>query len=466
MNLKPFMRVKTVLILGLSLVFISIFNNVYAQTSSAIASKRAKLEAEIANLEKEAKVLDSNLRKIRTERESLAREIKTIDTEIKRRELEIRRLTLALRKTSLDIASTTKGIEILSQKIDVSRKALASALFIIYSRSQENLLTVFLKRLSFSEFFGALDSLRRVQAKIREILAERREDRERLRQEKARLEDFEVEQRELKSLQEVERRFLAKKHREKDELLKITKGKESIFQELLRNKKKDIATLRTQLFYLEKTGITAEEAVKFAKLAAERTGIRPAFLLALLEVETGRQFEEGVISVGTNVGTGNWRDDMYLCYKRLGKYFARYYGNQSYITKYNNRAEREKNAFFKITQALGFDPDKMPVSKEPPYIGCGGAMGPAQFIPSTWLRYEKRVAKLTGHTPPNPWNVEDAFTASALFLADAGAASKTQAGETRAAKIYLSGNPSCSRYVCRSYASRILSLAEDIERIL
>jgi membrane-bound lytic murein transglycosylase B len=108
----------------------------------------------------------------------------------------------------------------------------------------------------------------------------------------------------------------------------------------------------------------------------------------------------------------------------------------------------------------------MPVSKEPSYAGCGGAMGPAQFLPTTWLLYEKRVAELTGHNPPNPWNVEDAFTAAALFLADRGAASKTVAGETSAAKAYISGSQSCNRYVCRSYASRIISLARDIENTL
>src|SRR3989344_3922119 len=109
---------------------------------------------------------------------------------------------------------------------------------------------------------------------------------------------------------------IGKKKKEKEELLRLTKGKEALFQQLLKSKKRDITTLKTQLFYLEKTGITAEDAIRFADLAAKRAGIRTAFLLALLEVETGRQFEEGVISVGTNLGTVNWRDDLYLCYQR------------------------------------------------------------------------------------------------------------------------------------------------------
>ena len=141
---------------------------------------------------------------------------------------------------------------------------------------------------------------------------------------------------------------------------------------------------------------------------------------------------------------------MYDCYIRLGKKGA---------------AEAEKAAFFAITGKLGLDPDKMPVSRKPSY-GCGGAMGHAQFLPTTWLRFESRVGQLTGHNPPSPWSVEDAFTAAAVFLADAGADSKNSAGEVAAAKTYISGNPSCTKSICRYYSNRIIALAKEIDRTL
>ena len=93
-------------------------------------------------------------------------------------------------------------------------------------------------------------------------------------------------------------------------------------------------------------------------------------------------------------------------------------------------------------------------------------MGPAQFIPTTWRLFESRVAALTGHNPANPWNAEDAFTASAVFLAVAGADAKTTAGELAAAKTYISGNPKCTKSICRYYSSRIIALAKEIDRIL
>ncbi len=421
--------------------------NVFAQENGV---KRSELERQLQQLEQEASGLDKNLQEVQTETKTLAGQIETFNTEIKRRELEIRRLTLVLQKTVLEIKNKAAGIAVLSRKIDKSRQALAASLFFIYVYDQDNTLTILLKNANLSDFFSSVYNISKVQSNFQSALAEFRVDQAELKKEKGELEQFEEEQQDLKTLQEVERRFLAEKKKEKDELLRLTKGKEALFQQLLQSKKRDIATLKTQLFYLEKTGITAENAVRVATLAANRAGIRPAFLLALLEVETGKQFEDGVISVGTNVGTGNWETDLYQCYVRLGKRKA---------------AEAERNAFFEITGKLKLDPDKMPVSRRPSY-GCGGAMGAAQFLPTTWLRFESRVAELTGHNPPNPWNVEDAFTASAVFLASAGADAKTQAGEIAAAKTYISGHASCTKYICRVYANRIISLARDIDHIL
>lgn len=436
--------------LGVFLVFGGITGYHSSKAQELDPAKRTELEKQLGELEKEASELDTHLQTTLNEKRTLANETEAINSEIKRRELEIKRLTLAIRKAAIDIQNKSAGIAELSRKINKNREVLAASLFALNNYDQSNAVTILLRNRSFSEFFTTLYHIERVQTNIETNLDNFKEEQEILSKRKAELEEFREEQQGLSALQEVERRLLSQKKAEKDELLRLTKGKEALFQQLLQSKKRDIATLRTQLFYLEKTGITAEEAVRLATIAANRAGIRPAFLLALLEVETGKQFEDGVISVGTNLGTGNWKRDLYDCYVSLGK---------------RNTAETEKNALFQITAKLGLDPDKMPVSRRPNY-GCGGAMGPAQFIPSTWLRFENKVADLTGHNPPSPWDVEDAFTASAVFLAQSGASLKTTAGEIRAAKTYISGNPRCARYICNSYSNRIISLARDIDRIL
>ena len=431
-----------------SLLFFMAVPSVHAQDASG--DKRIELQKQIDDLEKEASQIDSVIAEIQGQKRSLSNEVAKIQNEVKKRELEIKRIDLAIKKAKLEMEKKAQEVSVLEGRISKSRKSLGASLFTLYTYDHESILSVFFKNVTLSEFMSTLVGIRQVQAKIQDDLNGFHEDVLKLEEERARLEEFRKEQSDLKSIQDIEKKLLSGQKKEKDQLLKETQGKESVFQQLLTSKKRDIATLRTQLFYLERTGITAEDAIKYADLAAKRTGIRTAFLLALLEVETGRQFEDGVISVGTNIGTGNWKTDMYDCYIKL---------------KQPKTAEAAKNAFFAITSELGLDPNNMPVSRRPSY-GCGGAMGPAQFIPTTWLLFKDRVSSLTGHNPPNPWNVEDAFTASALYLADTGATSRTEAGEIRAAKAYISGKPSCSTSICRWYSNTIISLARSIDRVL
>lgn len=436
---------------------------VAAATLAAVSPARAQvdevqrqsLQVQLDLLEREAADLDQKIAATQAESQTLEQQVKIFNAEIKRREIEIKRLTIAVQQAELDIRVKTASIAVMTRRIEKNRGILGENIAKLHEYDQENLLVVLAKNETLSEFFTAFDNIRELQTQVDQLVNELRGTKKELEGEKAELEDFREQQLSLRALADVARRAVQEKKQEKDRLLKLTKGKEAEFQRILAQKKRDIAALRSQLFYIEKAGISAEDALRYADLAAKRTGIRTPFLLALLEVETGKQFEGGVITAGTHLGNGNWRTDMYECYLRLGK---------------RSQAEAQKAAFFAITSKLGLDPDAMPVSHRPSY-GCGGAMGPAQFIPTTWLLFEDRVASLTGNDPPNPWHIEDAFTASAIFLADSGAASQTRAGELRAARIYISGKPNCpasgsARYACQAYANRILSLAEDIDRVI
>ena len=442
-------------IITVLMTVILVFPAVIGAQESNGTVDRETLTRQLEALEREAEAIDKTIQSVQAEARTLKNDLKLLDNQIRQRELEIRRLTLVIRQTETDIVKKSVTIKELIKEISVSQRELAGSVRELAARSDDNLVEIMLSNDNLSDFFGALNSLESLQKKIQETLDGLRERKIKLEKEKAELEEFREEQQQAKAIQEVDKRGLGQKRLERDQLLKLTQGKESLFQELLKKKKTDIAAIRNQLFYLEKTGITAEEALKYARLAADRVGIRGAFLLALLEVETGRQFENGQITVGSNLGTGNWKTDMYDCYVNLGR---------------RTTAEKQKAAFFQITGELGLDPDKMPVSRKPNY-GCGGAMGPAQFIPTTWLLFNGRVAEIVGRSIASPWVVEDSFTAAGLFLADSGAKSKTKTGEIAAARTYISGRPNCpasgsARYACISYADFCFKKKQDIERAI
>jgi membrane-bound lytic murein transglycosylase B len=168
-----------------------------------------------------------------------------------------------------------------------------------------------------------------------------------------------------------------------------------------------------------------EDAYKYAKFASIYTGVRPAFLLAILSRES---------ELGKNVGTGSWRTDM---------------------------KPSQQQYYLQICRELGIDPDKYPVSRKQWY-GWGGAMGPAQIMPATWLGYKVRVTEITGNNPPSPWNIKDAFVAAALYLANKGAAEKTEDAEWKAAMMYLAGT-NWQKASLRFYGNQVMDRAKQFQ---
>ena len=176
-----------------------------------------------------------------------------------------------------------------------------------------------------------------------------------------------------------------------------------------------------------------------AEWVEAETGVRAPYLLAILTQES---------DLGKNVGTCNrpgdppekgWRVVM--------------------------KPERDQEPFVTVMNELGRDPDITPVScpmkkKNGTQLGWGGAMGPAQFIPSTWIGYKDRVSALTGKTPADPWDIRDAFVAAALLLKNNGA-NGTRDGEWKAAMRYFSGGTS-TKY--RFYGDNVLELTEKYEQ--
>ena len=88
-------------------------------------------------------------------------------------------------------------------------------------------------------------------------------------------------------------------------------------------------------------------------------------------------------------------------------------------------------------------------------------MGPAQFIPSTWILYKDAVSRITGSKPANPWTPRDAFAASGLLLRDNGAVGGRDAEFKAAAKYFAGGN--WNSYLGRSYANQVLAKVDKYQ---
>lgn len=445
------MTVRGKYALAIAVTAVFLLSAVSKGLAATVQEEIAERQKQIEELQKQIEEYQGQIDITRGQSRTLENEIKQLSAKINQIALEIKGLELSVNKAKLEIGETEERITESENAITRHKNALGQYINLAYQNDQMTLAEILFNNENLSDFFNYLNNLQNTQDNLRVTIQSIKALKADLEERQADLENKKTDMEHLISIQAVQKKSLDVNKGAKDKLLKETKGQESKFQELVKQSQRDIEKIREQLTFLQQHGITAEDAVKYAQLAAIRAGIRPAFLLAILEIES---------RLGQNVGTGNWKDDMYECYIRLG---TKYYLNRKIY--YLQRAETEKNAFFAIVNKLGLNPDTIKVSREPNY-GCGGAMGPAQFIPSTWLSYEEEVARLTGHNPPSPWNIEDAFMASAIKLARGGADKQTRAAESGAARAYIGGSTRCSSSICNYYSRTVLQKADEIEKNL
>jgi len=369
---------------------------------------REELQKKLDNLDSQIGALDSIIQQKRTESASLERDIAIFDAKIKKAKLEIQKLDGEIVKTKTGISQKSEQIITLSAKSEKKKDSLAELIRKNNEMDSTGLAEIILGYQKMSDFFVTEDTLEPIHRLIQDTLDEIRSTKKQTEKEKDGMVEYQAEQVQLKAAQEMERKKLAANEAEKKNLLKISKGVEEGYRAIMALKQKDAATIRSQLFLLSGSpSISFEKAVEYANLVWNKLKVRPAFLLGVIREES---------NLGANVGKGNWKED--LAHPNCAK---------------------QRTAFTQITSELGLDPDLLPVSKKVWYGYCGGAMGPAQFMPTTWLLYKKGISNITGNNPPNPWNPKDAFVASGLLLKDNGASVGGYAAERKAALKYLAG---------------------------
>lgn len=392
-----------------------------------VVEKRAELELELADLEAKIDGFRSLIIGKQRESTSLERDIAILDAQIGKARLEIKARNLAIQRLSSSISVKSELISDLGVKLEREKSSLAELIRRLDEIDQVTLVELLLAYNNLSDFFVDIDDFDILQKSLTASFEEILRTKGVTEEERADLEERKSSELELRGLQELEKKRIEERETEKKKILKATKGQEAEYQKILSAQEKNAAQIRSQLFILRgSTNIPFEEAVRLANIAFKITKVRPAFLLGIIAEES---------NLGANVGTGNWKEDLS-----------------------HSRCAKQRDAFVKITSELGLDPDQMPVSKRAWYGYCGGAMGPAQFIPTTWLLYKDLVAEVIGRNPPNPWIPEDAFVASALLLRDNGAAEGSYTAERRAALKYLAGS-NWNKSAYAFYGDDVMSLA-------
>lgn len=424
-----------VVLVGMCLLGVSIA--VSAQESDPVAKRRAQLEAELAKIEQQIQHQQVLLDGKAQERVSLERDVAILDGEIEKALLNIQARELAIRGLSDDIYSKQTVIDELNLKLEREKESLAQLVRKTNELDNSSVVEVILSNKNLSEFFEAFDDLQSLKFALNSSFSIIEETREYVRSEKQVLEGKREEEVDMKILQELQKQEVEEQEAKKQEILDVTKGQEAAYQQMVHASQRTAAEIRAELFQLRGTSaIPLGEALELANFASSKTGVRPAFILGVLKQET---------RLGELKGDGTWQEDMH--------------------------PQRDRPVFMAIMQELGLNPSTMPVSAGGATY-WGGAMGPSQFIPSTWACYggfinattntcanagglsfegfwagpwkynqaTDRIRSYTGGSQPsNPYNNRDAFMATALYMKDLGADLQTFEAERRAALRYYAG---------------------------
>ncbi len=410
--------------------------------------------------EKEALVLEEKIVITGKEKITLARDISLLKDKIKQAKLAIKLRTLSIEGLVYDIGVKSKTISKLSIKIDNQRDSLAQLIRKTNEIDSYSLAEVALSDRSLSEFFGDLDAFQYVEEAISDSLVEIGDTKKTNEEQKVILETKKTKEADLRYKQELEKKRTEANEVEQQRILKFKKLEEVAYQKDLKEKQKKASQIRAALFKLRDTdGIPFGKALEYATIASKSTNVRPALILAILtqESDLGKNIGSCILSsIETGDGVG----------KNSGNVFERVMYSQT-----DTKRPSDTVPFVNITSRLGFDWKITPVSCPPKarYYsgrGFGGAMGPSQFIPSTWELYKNRIASAMGisSSSANPWDPAHAFTATAIYLSDLGAKSESPTSEKNAACRYYSGRKCDNQRPANTfYGNEVLKKAEVIQ---
>lgn len=413
---------------------------------------RARLQAEYDKIQAEIAEWEQVLAETRSKKASLQGDVNTLNALINKASAEIRERNLSITRLTNDIALKEASIQELEAKLARGHTALASMLRIQNEADDRSLAELVLSAEDFSDVFGDLDNLAVVRRELAVLFDEIRTLKAGLEVDKQTL--AERQERELDARYEVEatKRQIAKSEAEKKELLTIAKTEEKTYEEVLAERQRRAEQIRNALFPLrDSEGISFSVALDHAAYAETKTGVRAALILAILSQES---------DLGKNVGS------CYVTSLQTGDGVGK---NTGRVFEQVMKAPRDTEPFEQITEALGLTWGATPVSCPPgtTYFvgrGFGGAMGPSQFIPSTWVLYEKRLKTTLSVSQPNPWDAKHAIMATALLLQDLGAGSQTYTAERNAACKYYSGRSCDSRAPANTfYGNSVVSKAETFQ---
>lgn len=426
-----------------SFLIFSFFGNVFSGVNIAFAeTSREQLQQELNQLEAEIKAQQEIIKTKQGEGKSLQRDISILSAKITQKEAEIKARDRNIINLSYDIKEKEQNISTLSEKMEKEKILIANTLRKMNTDKENNFAITLLSENTFSDSVDNLNNLSNLKASLKNSVQNIKTTKSVVEEAKNFVENKKETEETLKSQTLVAKNEIAENKQEKNQILKVTKGQENLYKNLVAENQKKAAEIRNKLFsFHDGTTVNFGDLYKYAKNASAATGVRTEFILSILEQES---------SFGANVGQCYMIDDT---------------GNLQHIKKGTAQGTMKPDSlspFKTITTSLGRDTYKTRVSCALSY-GYGGAMGMSQFMPATWMGFESKIRAATGAAYADPWNAYHAITGTAFLLKSNGVVSGDYASERNAACKYYSGRSCSASANAANYGNQVMNRVSGIQ---
>jgi membrane-bound lytic murein transglycosylase B/peptidoglycan hydrolase CwlO-like protein len=382
-----------------------------ASSAETTAQKQQALENQLTTLEGQIDQYESQITADEAKGTSLTSTINGLNAQIAKVKLQIQATNLTLQQINGQITATTAQISTTQSDIADKKRAVATLLQALYESDGVSPVESFLENPQIADLWDEIQNISLFETDLTTDVTQLNTLTGQLQDQNQQLAASQTAAASAAAYEAAQAAQIASTKTQESQLLTQTKGQESTYQTLVTQTKQTAAQIRNQIFQLLGGGsLTFEQAYQYAQVASQATGVQAPLIMAVLDRES---------ALGQNVGQCGYKTAM----------------SPSNIP-----------IFLQITSQLGLNPDEMMVSCPNADGVYGGAMGPAQFEPSTWELYTSGIEQITGDNPPSPWSNADAFVATALYLKGAmqgcvATYSATVAQERcTAAKYYAGGN--------------------------
>ncbi len=342
------------------------------------------------------------LKKKEAQTSSIQRNLSILEAQIRKQKAQIRARSIEIYRLKNKISSQAEQIKELEKNIDSSKLSLKNLLRSKIFNDDYSYIEIFFAHPTLSDFFDDTTNKNMIEEKISEHLETFQKLKKEAEEKKNEFAERTARERELISKKKQEVVLVNSKKLEHSILLAQSKKEEAKYKKLISEKETIKAKIRNRIFRVASgEKISFGDALALIEPYESALGIDSAFLLAVLFQESGHKGK-----IGGNIGR---------CYYNQSNRHGSSKGGYQVMSK------SQQPAFLQIMSGIGKDPASVKVSCPIPSDGSyGGAMGPAQFMPKTWLAIRGAAAKILGKSSSNlsPFSNQDAFIASGAYLRD------------------------------------------------